>query len=293
MDQRNLRENRRHGTPDFPVAAYKIERSISETILDYHWHEEAEFLWVESGQAVFQIGLSTYELQAGEGIFIPCGEVHGGYSLGNSPCTYIANVFHMEWLTEAKDGISTRYLQPLHRGNAVIPSVYTEDTDWGKQVLQHLASLYQLSESNDAAKEIRIKAELLLLFADLISHRQWTRRNPAHSVDTQVMDRMKSVIAHIESHCEQLLTVPQLAAVAGMSAGHFSRVFKSFMRKTPMDYVNHFRIQKAAYLLQNSKLSITEVAMEVGLANFSYFTKRFKSIYDCTPSQFRKKLSSL
>ncbi|WP_182300516.1 AraC family transcriptional regulator [Cohnella cholangitidis] len=293
MDRRHLRENRRHGTPQFPLATYLQQQETNETILDNHWHDEAEFLWMLSGHAVFQIGLSTFELKAGEGIFIPCGEVHGGYALSSSSCTFIAVVFHMDWLTEAKDGIATRFLQPLQRGDAVIPYVYNEGTVWGKLVLRHFANIYRLNESSDPEKELRIKAELYGLFADLIGYGQWTRRDPANPVDTQTMDRLKSVVAYIESHCGQPLTVPQLAAVAGMSIGHFSRVFKSFMRKTPMDYVNHYRIQQAAYLLQNTKMSVAEAAMEVGLANFSYFSKKFRSTYDCTPSQFRKKFRSL
>jgi AraC-like DNA-binding protein/mannose-6-phosphate isomerase-like protein (cupin superfamily) len=294
MDQRHLRENRQHGSPQFPVGVYLQEQKANETtVLDNHWHDEVEFLWVVSGQAVFQIGLATYELHANEGIFIPSSEVHGGYSLVHSPCTYIAVVFHMDWLTEVKDGISMRYLQPLQRGDAVIPSMYREGTVWGSLVLQHLEKIFQSYESDELAKELRIKAELYLLFADLLNHGQWIRRDSAKSVDTQTVDRLKSVVTFIEKNCGQTITVKQLAAVAGMSSGHFSRVFKAFMRKTPMEYVIHFRIKQAAYLLQNTSLTVAEAAMEVGLANFSYFSKRFKSIYDCTPSDFRKKLRSL
>jgi len=288
MNQRHLREDRRHGIPQFPVATYRMVREAFDPILDNHWHDEAEFLWVESGMAVFQIGLSTYELHAGEGIFIPCSEVHGGYALLNSSCTYIAVVFHMDWLTESKDGISTKYLQPLRRGDAVIPSVYSRATKWGQLVLGHLSNIHQLFESDDLSKEMRIKAELYLLFADLLSYEHWTRRNPAHPVDSQTMERMKSVILYIESHCGLALTVPQLASVAGMSIGHFSRVFKVYMRKTPMEYVNQYRIQQAAFLLENKNMSIADVALEIGMSNFSYFCKRFRKIYDCTPSQYRK-----
>lgn len=294
MDVRILRENRLHGNALFPLALYIQEREAYETtILDNHWHEEAEFLWVVSGKAIFQIGLTTFELHTGEGIYIPCGEVHGGYSLDNSPCTYIAVVLHLDWFTEAKDGIATRYLLPLQRGGAVIPSVYTKATIWGELVLGHLTKISQLFESNDAAKELIIKSELYLLFADLISHEQWTRRDPASIVDTQAFERLKGVITYIEDNCEQAVTLAQLAALAGMSSGHFSRVFKAFMRKTPMEYVNRYRIQKAAHLLHNDNITIAEAAMEVGLSNFSYFSKQFKSIYDCTPSEYRKKLMSL
>jgi AraC-like DNA-binding protein len=290
MDIRGLQENRLHGNPQFPLAVYWQERKALDTILDNHWHEEAEFLWVISGQAVFQIGLTTFELNAGEGIYIPCGEVHGGYALDNSACTYRAIVFHMDWLSEAKDGTALRFLQPLQRGQAVIPSVYSGETLWGELVLQRLSTINQLYESDDLAKEMKIKAELYLIFADLVSYKQWKLRDPDRSVDTLNIDRLKNVITYIEENCGQPITLAQLAKVARMSSGHFSRVFKAFMRKTPMEYVNHYRIQHAAYLLQNVHISVAEAAMEVGLTNFSYFSKKFKSIYDCTPSDFRKKL---
>ncbi|WP_373230463.1 helix-turn-helix domain-containing protein [Cohnella sp.] len=293
MDIKVQRENRLHGNPQFPLAVYLQERKAFEPILDNHWHEEAEFLWIVSGQAIFQIGLATFELHAGEGIYIPCGEVHGGYSLENSPCTYVAMVFHLDWLTEAKDGAALRFLQPIQRGEAVIPSKYTEATIWGELVMQRLSRINQFYEADDAAREMKIKAELYLLFADLISNEQWTLRDPSSSVDTLTIDRLKGAVAYIEENCGQPITVGQLAEAARMSTGHFSRIFKSFMRKTPMEYVNHYRIQQAAYLLQNVNITVAEAAMEVGLTNFSYFSKKFKSIYDCTPSDFRKKLRCL
>lgn len=293
MDIRILRENRLHGNPQFPLAAYEQEQRVGDTILDYHWHDEVEFLWVNGGKANFQIGLSTYEVHEGEGIFIPSGEVHGGYSLDQSPCTYRAIVFQMNWLTDASDGSALKYLQPLYRGSSAIPSLYTRDTAWGKLVQEHLSSVYSLFLSDDIAKEMRIKAELYLLFADLISCEQWIRRDPASRVDTQTVDRLKDVIVYMRENYGQPLNVSQLAAHSGMSSGHFSRVFKAFMRKTPMEYVNFYRIQQSAYLLQTTNLSIAETAMEVGLTNFSYFTKQFKAIYGSTPSEFRKNLRSL
>ncbi|RKP57145.1 AraC family transcriptional regulator [Cohnella endophytica] len=293
MDQRHLRENRRHGTPQFPLAVYEMDCKPNETILDNHWHDEAEFLWVTSGKAVFQIGLTTFALQAGEGIFIPCGEVHGGYSIDENHCSFKAVVFHMSWLAESKDAIATRFFQPLQRREAAIPPKYDSGSQWGISMLLHLNEIYRLVESGDAAKELRTKSELYLLFADLITNGVWTRRDPATPVDTQTTDRLKSVVNYIENYCGQPLNIPQLASLAGMSAGHFGRAFKAFMRKAPMDYVNHYRIRQAAFLLQNSDLSVAEAAMEVGIDNFSYFSKRFKSVYDCTPSQFRKKFRSL
>jgi AraC-like DNA-binding protein len=199
----------------------------------------------------------------------------------------------MDWFTESKDETATRYLQPLQREEAVLPAIYDETTEWGQAVIGHLTKVQLLFDSSDPAREMRIKAELYLIFADLITHGQWKRKDQAKTVDNDTIDRLKSVVAYVDDHCGQPITVSQLAAHAGMSSGHFSRVFKTFMRKSPMEYVNQYRIQRAANLLQSSSITVAEAALEVGIDNFSYFSKRFKESYACTPMQFRKKFRSL
>lgn len=293
MDLRLLKEDRRHGTPEFPFAVYAMDRQTGETILDNHWHDEVEFLWVEQGRATFQIGLSTYELEEGDVIFVPGGEVHGGFSDEGFSCSYRAAVFRLDWLAEGRDGIASRYVQPLAGGKAEIPLYYDGATKTGRRVAGRLKRMFRMGESESDARELRIKAELYSLLADLIDRGQWRRAAPGRSVSTYTVERLKEVVAYMETHFSQPLSVPVLAEIAGMSAGHFSRMFKIVMRKTPVDYLNQYRIRQAAYLLQNTDWSVAEVAMESGLTNFSYFSKKFSAVHACTPSQFRKKFRSL
>ncbi|MFC4599173.1 helix-turn-helix domain-containing protein [Cohnella hongkongensis] len=293
MDLKLLKEDRRHGTPPFPFATYAMDRQADGTVLDNHWHEESEFLWVVSGQAVFQIGLATFELHEGEAMFVPGGEVHGGFSETNGPCSYRAAVFHLDWLAEGGDDIAARFIRPLSKGEASIPMYYDRSTGWGRRVLARLNRMYRTFESGTETRELRIKAGLYALFADLIDAGQWRRAVPGSTVNSQTVERLKAAVTYMEAHFSQPLSVPALAEMAGMSAGHFSRMFKIVMRKTPMDYLNHYRIRHAAYLLQNTDWSVAEVALETGLPHFSYFSKKFSAVYGRTPSQFRKKFRSL
>jgi len=289
---RPLREDRRHGSPDFPFATYEMIRPAGDPILDNHWHEEAEFLWVTGGSAVFQIGLNEYVLRQGEAMFVPGGEIHGGHSLGGGACAYRAVVFGTDWLAESGDAVGARYMKPLQRGEAAIPSVYAADEPWAEQTVRRLEKLYELRESRDPSMAFRVKAELMLLFADLLTAGKWTEQAPAAS-HTLAAEQMKAVVAYIESEYAEALSVADLARVAGMSPGHFSRVFKSYLRKTPMEYVLQHRLSRAALLLRNGSLSVGQIAMEVGLPNFSYFGKAFKTKFGVVPSGYRKKLRSL
>ena len=57
-----------------------------------------------------------------------------------------------------------------------------------------------------------------------------------------------------------------------------------------LEYINSYRIEKATELLQTETLSISNIALSVGIDNFSYFVKQFKKYKNCTPSQYRKSL---
>jgi AraC-like DNA-binding protein len=58
--------------------------------------------------------------------------------------------------------------------------------------------------------------------------------------------------------------------------------------KTPIDYLNDYRIMKASYQLQNTDRKIIDIALEVGFNNLSYFINRFKKTMGVTPARYRK-----
>ncbi|MBB6730493.1 AraC family transcriptional regulator [Cohnella zeiphila] len=291
MDAGQLRENRRHGSPGFPVGAYIMENQTGQPLLESHWHEEAEFLLLLAGQARVRVGLAEIELGAGEAVFVPGGELHGADGIHDSSCSYAAVVFDLEWLADAGDSFSSRFLQPLGRRKIGLSPVASGGTEWGANVVLRLKKLASLYESDDPAKEMRVKGELLLLLADYWTAGQWTERQSAPPGEAMALERLKGALLYIETHFARKLTVRELAEAAGMSEGHFSRTFKTFMRKTPVEYVNQYRLRRAARLLEGSGLTVGEAASASGFDNFSYFSKTFRALFGCSPSDYRKRAS--
>lgn len=290
MDLSHLRESRSHGTRDFPVGVYEMERQTGHPLLETHWHEEAEFLVVEEGSARFRIGASEVELHAGEAVFVPGGELHGADLLDEAgPCTYKAIVFDLDWVAGAREGISSRFLQPLRRGRLALRLPLGRHTEGGRRVLARLDALLAPEALLDPAHELRFRGELLLAFADLWTYGEWSEPPAATAAEVRAAERLKETLAYIDSHLARKLTLGELAGVAGMSEGHFSRTFKSYMRKTPVDYINAMRLRRAAYLLAESGAGVSEAALEAGFDNFSYFSKQFRSLFQCSPSEYRRR----
>ncbi len=81
--------------------------------------------------------------------------------------------------------------------------------------------------------------------------------------------------------------VTELSAELGMSRVHLYRRFKDLTGNTPKDYMKEVRLKAAAVLLEENRLTISEVAYQVGFNTPSNFTASFKSFYGISPKEYK------
>ena len=94
---------------------------------------------------------------------------------------------------------------------------------------------------------------------------------------------INQVLAYVDSHLQETISVGQLARQAGYSEYHFLRLFKSCMNMTVMEYVNRRRLIKASEdILDGTK--ILDAAVSYGWQSHSGFTKAFKREFGFSPS---------
>jgi len=86
------------------------------------------------------------------------------------------------------------------------------------------------------------------------------------------------------------ITIEQLAELFGMSQRNFTRRFRKAANTTPIKYLQIQRLNESKELLQNSNLSISEIAYRVGYLDASYFTKIFKESFSTTPKQYQTRV---
>ena len=89
------------------------------------------------------------------------------------------------------------------------------------------------------------------------------------------------------------MTVGELAAVCHFSECYFMRFFKQYMNMTCVEYMNQYRMEIAAERLASGRESITDIALDTGFNNISYFNRVFKKSFGMTPKAYRQAYESV
>jgi len=80
--------------------------------------------------------------------------------------------------------------------------------------------------------------------------------------------------------------VSMLAKLTGLSEGHFHRAFRATTGKTPLQFINELRIQRAIQILNRRPINTVELALAVGFSSPTYFSRVFRKAVGCSPSNY-------
>jgi AraC-like DNA-binding protein len=84
------------------------------------------------------------------------------------------------------------------------------------------------------------------------------------------------------------LDVRTVAAVAHVSAAHFSRSFRAVFGETPHRYLQRRRVERSMFLLRETDRSVTDICFDVGFTSLGTFSRTFREIVGESPSEYRQ-----
>lgn len=113
---------------------------------------------------------------------------------------------------------------------------------------------------------------------------------PRASRSPSVRDRRRAVEAALwlEAHAPERVGLEAAARQAGLGPFHFLRLFSSVVGATPHQYLVRARLRRAARLLAERELSVTDVALEAGFGDLSNFIRTFRRAAGVSPRRFRQ-----
>ncbi len=273
-------EDTTRGTSDFPIELYYVDRTHPRYEMPFHWHMECELMRVLCGSFLLTVDSQTRILTQGDTAIISSGAVHGGIP---SDCIYECLVFESGRLSQNANALfynryrdffdSDTLIHPFHENGSIC------------SVLIH--QIFETMQQKSAGYELASIGLIWQLFGQLLQEHAYTVTDPAIRRNEKSTEQIKSVLNYIRKNFASPLTLSELAAVLNMSPEHFCRLFHSIIGKSPIDYVNYYRIECACELLCTSCKSITDVAYSCGFNDLSYFNRMFKKYKKATPGCYR------
>ena len=280
---------------DYPIRIRWLEQPLLQELADVpHWHDDLEFNYVLSGEVIFLLDGIPVQLRPGEGIFINARQVHHITSLNrgtgkesekaedkpdDSSC--LSLLFHPMLLCVTSQ-VEVSYVDPLLNKAALPYFVLRESNAWHKEILDCLVELYRVRKIS--AAPLRMQSLLFRLWDILYTH------NPVETTELpiQKLFTLKAMLEYVHRNYTERITLEDLARVGFISKSTCLHLFKDYLRATPIEYVNSYRMKKAAKLLVETDRSVTDIAFTVGFSSSSYFIKQFHKVFGCRPLDYRK-----
>ncbi len=174
---------------------------------------------------------------------------------------------------------------PSHQADrvAMVPALPAHDP-----LLHHIALVLQAAIAGEGAAG-QVYAEALADALAVHFLRRYAAAAPPLQEGTGALARYKlrRVIAYIEDHLTQALSVVTLATVAQTSPAHFARLFKQATGLAPHQYVLQCRIAHAKRLLAETEVPLSAIGPQIGCADQSHFTALFRTHVSMTPKAYR------
>jgi YesN/AraC family two-component response regulator len=262
-----------------PFYLNRIKRGANFKMIYPHYHDTNEIFYVISGKIKFFIKDSIYNLRKGDIIYIPKGEIH--------KTKYNSNLVHERLCINFTDSYIKDFFLIAKNCSKIkynyIPYTVTEKF----MIANTFTKLENEYNSKDKFSEKLIEYylnELMILF---LRHQKYRIHIKTDDIDNDDL-LMQKAARYISNNFRKEITLNDIANYINLSSSYFSMKFKKTTGFGFKEYLLNIRIKNASYLLNETKMNITEIAFKSGFKDSNYFGDIFKKIKGLSPSNYRK-----
>lgn len=296
--RQTLTENREeYLTPiiaGFPIAFYtSVFSAETYGYVNWHWHEAFQYSLVTSGEVLFQTPHNSVTLRKGEGIFLNYKQPHLIKMASETKSSYLCLDVPTEVIDFNQNGrMYKKYIAPLLAHNSVQMFLFQNDTPYNKIIIHSMETIHTILENAEDNPELKILSEIFKIWDNTLAQLR-IANSFSPEMDYNVNHRLRKIFRYIAQHYPQKIALDDVAAHINLSRSECSRFFHKSTGQSLFDFITDYRITQSLPLLEENKLSIADIATEVGFAGQSYYTKIFKERKGETPHAYRKRSQEL
>ena len=278
----SLMETVAHGSDAYPFRYYYEDLSLFDfSCVDWHWHSEIEFVYIETGHVIFDSGEDHFCLNPGEGIMINSKVLH---KMSCHASAVIPNfLFNPAFIAPAGSLIYEKYVSPVISSSTDF-IVFRPDEPWQRDALEIIKDIIA-AQNKQSSNELFISMQIQKLWMIIFSNNKF---EPAENrLSASRRTRLQLMMEFIHSDYSKNINLDDIAGAADISKSTALHLFQDNLQTTPVNYLISYRLKKAARLLANTEKKITAIALETGFNNADYFCRSFKKAYGVTPGDYR------
>lgn len=275
---------------DYKYDVVNYDKNIPATIMylnlssDTHktelqWHREPELVYVIEGNSECCCNGESQIVRQGNFILFNSEDVHLVRPVSGESCKLLCINFSFEYIRMFCKSIDSVVFD-VNRS----PDVKKEIT----QVMNNIAA----TESEGDYSSLILISYINKLYYILLSKCMCFRRS-ANTLTAPKRDfsYAKTAIAYINENFKREIPLDEISSVVNLSPSYFSKYFKNVTQVSFSEYLANLRLENAVNDMLTNNATVSAAAMENGFANVKSFITQCKKVYNCTPAQYKKRLS--
>lgn len=286
LTDENMMETIQHGSKEYPFHFYYDNLELFDFhCIEWHWHTEFEFVYVETGTVYFGISDKQFVLSEGQGVFINSKILHRYFSQGKA---IVPNFVLMPYFIAAQDSlIYQKYVLPI-MASPMDYQIFSSDIPWQAQAL---SLMREMMAAQEKASDVELVSSYLIqkIWHILYQNTDVEHMGKKENYSASSQARLQLMMQYIHQKFAYNISLSDIADQAKVSKSTALNLFQRYLGISPVTYLINYRLQEAAKLLASTEKKVTVISKDTGFDNVDYFCKAFKKYYKLTPTKYRKK----
>lgn len=254
----------------------------------WHWHQEVELFYVQSGSLEYRTLRHRIRFDAGSAGFVNAGVYHMTRAVDEGVGTVqLCHIFRPSLLEDVGGRIAERCVRPL------VEARRAEILSWDAGLPQDARALELMRESlalrpdGATAYEMRLRALLSEIWVLALEKARPLMDDGPASHPTHRDLRFEKMRDFVHEHYAEPIDVADIAAAGCTSARDCFRSFRDYVDMGPAQYVREYRVRQSCKLLAHTSRTIESVALSCGFSSAAQFSQTFRALMGSTPSAYR------
>lgn len=273
----------------FPVKLYHNELAILPNRMGpVHWHPYFELATVQTGIVDYLVGQTHVTLEPEDSIFVNQNMLHGIRQIsGEDPDQLPILIFSGTAIAPETSTIYQKYVRPILTCESLPFVVFRKHSSLWEEVQPDIQNAYKAMVDQPECYELFVQRSLSHVVETIYRHLDSLPKANATRVQLATQIRLQKMLSFIYENYAKSLALDDIAGAANVSRSEAGRCFQAYLGCSPIETLIRTRLQAAQRLLQETTLSVQEIAAACGFNSANYFSRQFRKQYGHSPGSER------